>query len=93
MTRQVGTVSVLWENAFQLIKAALYLLGMYLLLLCLLRALGEALQNGFSLRRLEEYSCVGYCRRMWEKRPFLFPFLRLCVAPASDHPLSGTANH
>ncbi len=80
VTRQVGTVAVLWENAFQLIKAALYLLGMYLLLLCLLRALGEALQNGFSLRRLEKYSCVGYCRRMWEKRPFLFPFLLLCVA-------------
>ncbi len=80
VTRQVGTVAALWENAFQLIKAALYLLGMYLLLLCLLRALGEVLQNGFSLRRLEGYSCVEYCRRMWKKRPFLFPFLLLCVA-------------
>lgn len=58
VTRQVGTVAVLWENAFQLIKAALYLLGMYLLLLCLLRGLGEALQSGFSLRRLEGYPCA-----------------------------------
>lgn len=80
MTRQVGTVAVLWENAFQVIKAALYLLGMYLLLLCLLRGLGEALQSRFSLRRLEGYPCAGWCRRAWEKRPFLFPFLLLCAA-------------
>lgn len=43
--RTQDTVRVLWENPFQLAKAALFLAGMFLLLLMLLRALKELLEK------------------------------------------------
>lgn len=78
--RQMGAVAVLWENAFQLLKVAIYLFGMFLLLLCSLRALGDVMLRGISLRRLREYSWVERARGAEEKHPFLFPFLFLCAA-------------
>ncbi len=43
--RTEDTVAVLWENAFQLAKAALFVCGVYLLFLTLLRALQIALKK------------------------------------------------
>ena len=43
--RTEDTVAVLWENAFQLAKAALFVCGVYLLFLTLLRALQNALKK------------------------------------------------
>lgn len=43
--RTQDTVAVLWENAFQLAKAALFVCGVYLLFLTLLRAVSNILEN------------------------------------------------
>lgn len=44
--RTQDTVAVLWENAFQVCKAGLFLAGMYLIFLMLLRALRKGLEKG-----------------------------------------------
>lgn len=44
--RTQDTVAVLWDNAFQVCKAGLFLAGMYLIFLMLLRALRKGLEKG-----------------------------------------------
>ena len=71
--RATHTVQTLYENGFQLIKVALFLCGMVPLFLCALRGLNELLLHKFRERKLA----------LWDRHPFLFPFLvlLLCWVP------------
>lgn len=68
--RATGSIQTLYVNAFQLLKVPLYLAGMFLLLLCALRALGELLQRKPAARGLA----------LWDRHPFALPFIALCLA-------------
>lgn len=67
--RQASTVSILYENMFQLLKVALYLPGMFVLLLCAVRGLRELLDWNPKTPKIA----------LWEKHPFLFPFVVLII--------------
>ncbi len=67
--RAGGSVQPLYENAFQLFKVCLYLWGMTLLFLCAIRGLNELLNRQW--RQLKN--------SLWEKHPFGFPLLVLCL--------------
>ena len=67
---QAQTVAVLYENVFQMAKAALYLAGIYLLFLCALRALNELLS----------WKTVSKRWKLWDRHPFGLAFAALCIA-------------
>ena len=67
-----GTISILWENAFQLNKVIVYCLGYFPLFLCLLRGLQLLLNKASSYPSIKPNS-------FWDKHPFLFPFLVLVL--------------
>ncbi len=65
-----GTVKVLYENTFQIMKTALYLPGMFLIELCLLRGLNELLHRPWKERPI----------RLWDRHPFVFPMVIIALA-------------
>ena len=67
---QTGSVQTLYENMFQLIKVFMYLIGMFVLFLCGVRALNELLGRKNGIERC----------RLWDKHPFWFPFVVLTIA-------------
>lgn len=68
--QQTGSVQTLGENTFQMIKAVLYLTGMFVIFLCALRGLAELL----------EWRPKQRAFALWNRHPFLFPFLVLVIA-------------
>jgi len=68
--QQTGTMQILGENMFQMLKAAAYLTGMFVIFLCAIRGLAEILEW-----RPKEKSFS-----FWDRHPFLFPFLLLLFA-------------
>lgn len=72
--RTQDTVAVLWANVFQVIKAALYLMGVFLLLLTLLRALRNL------LHRNHIGKITPGLARLEERHPVLFPSLAIAIA-------------
>lgn len=72
--RTGDSLSLLWQNPFQIVKAALYMAGMYLLCLMLLRALEELLN-----RRQETTSPSGRVGRWFGRMPFWASFTTLCL--------------
>ncbi|NLO84537.1 MAG: hypothetical protein GX096_03785 [Clostridiales bacterium] len=68
--RATESIQTLYENAFQIVKALLFLAGFFPLLLCAIRGLNELLHDGIKLR----------CITKWDKHPFLFPMIVIAVA-------------
>lgn len=68
--QQTGSVQILGENMFQMIKAAVYLAGMFIIFLCAIRGLAELL----------EWRPKEKTVSFWDRHPYLFPFLVLAVA-------------
>jgi len=68
--RAAGSVQILWANVFQIFKTGMYLAGMFLIELCLLRGLGELVRRSWKQK----------CCALWERHPFLFPCGVLCAA-------------
>lgn len=71
-----NTVTCLWSGATQLVKAALYLAGLWPLFVALIRLLAFALRRMEGLAPLREDT-------LWARHPFALPFLlmALCWAP------------
>lgn len=69
--RHTGSIQTLYANMFQVIKAGLYLVGMYVLLLCSLRALNELVTN-------KPWNVNTPA--IWNQRPFLVSFIALTLA-------------
>ena len=68
--RNADTMAVLGANPYQPLKMIPYLCGMFCIFLCSIRALNELLV------RKPWQKKVG----LWQKHPFWFPFVALCIA-------------
>ena len=86
--RTQDTVAVLWENAFQVCKAGLFLAGMYLIFLMLLRALRKGLEKGRQAGLPSSLSGLRRYDTFWR----LFAGDRGGVAAADLDPLPGRAH-
>ena len=73
-----GSISILWENSFQLMKVVWYIIGYFPLFLCVIRILDQWL-NSFSIPKI-----VPNKSTFWDKHPFLFPFLLLSLVWGSQ---------
>lgn len=79
--RQTGTIQVLYENVFQILNAAIFAVGMYLLLLCALRGLHELICGGVCFGSLSGGpSGLSWAWRQEGRHPFLFPLAVLSIA-------------
>ena len=78
--RQTGTIQVLYENAFQMLNAAAFASGMYLLLLCALRGLYELIRREGLGSVSDGLSGLSWTWRQEARHPFLFPLAVLSIA-------------
>lgn len=67
--KATGSVQTLYENFFQMIKALMYLLGMFSLFLCAIRGLNELLTKQQKKLHIE----------LWSKHPFAFPLVVISI--------------
>lgn len=67
--RASDSVRILYANIFQLLKSALYVLGMYPLFLCAIRGLNELLHREPGQTRVA----------VWDRHPFAFPLVVLAI--------------